>query len=189
MREHPLRVRALSRGAVAASVQFLRNGGKAAAAAAAVAMPTTPDLTLSPAVETTSAPRDEQAILAEVIDLTNQARAAGGLQPLVASAALTRAAAIHSQDMARLGQMVHDIPGAPNGSLAERAAFVGYRYRSLGENIAYNQAGGAAVVAAWLASPPHHENMLSADFTEIGVGVAWSRRGEPYYTMELGRPA
>ena len=128
------------------------------------------------------------SIAQQVIALTNQDRAGANLPPLMASPALTTAAQLHSQDMARLDVMSHDIPGVPLASLTDRAAYVHYRYQRLGENIAYNQADAASVVASWMNSPPHRENMLDPTFTQIGVGVAWNQRGEPYYTMMLGTP-
>lgn len=130
------------------------------------------------------------AVVAQaIVELTNYVRAQNGANPLTVSPALMEAAAAHSQDMARLGRMAHDIPGIPLASLTDRAAFVGYRYRLLGENIAFNQADAASVVASWMNSPPHRENMLNPAFTDLGVGIAWDSRGEPYYTMMLGKPA
>ncbi|QEH33845.1 Cysteine-rich secretory protein family protein [Aquisphaera giovannonii] len=180
----------MARGAVAASIQYLRNGPPplSGGMASGAASPTTPS-SPAPSVASTSISRDPAAVIRQVIDLTNQARVADGLQPLAPDASLADAAAIHSADMARLGRMSHDLPGVPYGSLSDRAAHVGYDYQSLGENIAYNQPDAPSVVEAWLNSPPHRENMLSPDLTQIGVGVAWSGGGEPYYTMELGKPA
>jgi uncharacterized protein YkwD len=71
----------------------------------------------------------------------------------------------------------------------DRAEYVHYNYQLLGENIAYNQADAASVVASWMNSPPHRENLLNPLFTDIGVGLAWNSRGEPYYTLMLGEPA
>ena len=98
-------------------------------------------------------------------------------------------AQLHSQDMARLDLMQHELSGVPLSTLPDRAAFVHYTYQLLGENIAYNQADPASVVASWMQSPPHRENMLNPAFTDIGVGLSWNRRGEPFYTMMLGQPA
>jgi uncharacterized protein YkwD len=98
-------------------------------------------------------------------------------------------AQLHAQDMARTDQMLHDIPGVPLRSLADRADYVHYSYQLLGENIAYNQADAASVVTSWMNSPPHRENLLNPLFTDIGVGLAWNSHGEPYYTVMLGKPA
>jgi uncharacterized protein YkwD len=134
-------------------------------------------------------PQNASVVTQAIVDLTNHVRAEAGVPTLNASPALSEAAQLHSDDMARLDQMQHDLPGVPLATLPDRAAYVHYDYQLVGENIAYNQADPASVVAAWMNSPPHRENMLDAQFTDIGVGIAWNRRGEPYYTMMLGMPA
>jgi uncharacterized protein YkwD len=40
----------------------------------------------------------------------------------------------------------------------------------------------------WWNSPPHHENMMNPEFTEIGVAFTQSEDGAYFYTMVLGRP-
>lgn len=134
-------------------------------------------------------PQNATVVTQAIIDLTNYERAQNGVGPLTVNPALTQAAALHSQDMARLNDMAHDIPGVPLASLTDRAAYVHYSYQLLGENIAFNQADAASVIAAWMNSPPHRENMLNPAFTDIGVGIAWNSQGYPYYTMMLGQPA
>jgi uncharacterized protein YkwD len=136
-----------------------------------------------------ASPQNAAIVAQAIIDLTNHVRAENGSGLLTASPALMEAASLHSQDMARLDLMAHDIPGVPLSSLTDRAAYVHYNYQLLGENIAYNQADAASVVAAWMNSPPHRQNMLNPAFTDVGVGIAWNSRGEPYYTMMLGQPA
>lgn len=134
-------------------------------------------------------PANAQAVTQAIVDLTNFVRTENQLPPLSTNAALIEGAQLHSQDMARLNELQHDLPGVPLSSLTDRAAFVHYNYQLLGENIAYNQADPASVVASWMQSPPHRENMLNPSFTDIGVGLSWNRRGEPFYTMMLGQPA
>ena len=134
-------------------------------------------------------PQNATVVAQAIIDLTNFERSQNGVGPLTVNAALTQAATLHSQDMARLDVMAHDIPGVPLATLTDRAAYVHYSYQLLGENIAFNQADAASVIAAWMNSPPHRENMLNPAFTDIGVGIAWNSQGYPYYTMMLGQPA
>jgi uncharacterized protein YkwD len=133
-------------------------------------------------------PQNQAIVTQAIVDLTNFVRTENQLAPLTENPQLMQAAQLHSQDMASLNDMSHDLPGVPLATLTERAAYVHYSYRMLGENIAYNQADPASVVASWMNSPPHRENMLNSSFTDIGVGVAWNGRGEPYYTMMLGKP-
>ena len=126
----------------------------------------------------------EQAI----VDLTNQERQSAGLPPLAVNAQLVLAAQIHADNMARLDQLSHELPSTSLPTPEDRLSFVGYSYSSWGENIAYNYPDAAAVVAGWMASPGHRANILSPNYTEIGVGVALNSRGEPYYCLVFGRP-
>lgn len=122
----------------------------------------------------------------QIVDLTNQQRAQNGLPPLTVDSRLVEAAQIHAADMARLGQMEHDLPGAALPNLTDRAQFVGYPYAWLGENIAFNYADAPSVVAGWMQSPGHRANILNTNFTNIGVGVALDSQGEPYYCQVFG---
>ncbi len=62
----------------------------------------------------------------------------------------------------------HDSPtyGSPFDMMEE----YGVSYRTAGENIAKGQSSAEEVVDGWMNSPGHRENMLSDDFTHIGVG-------------------
>jgi uncharacterized protein YkwD len=47
------------------------------------------------------------------------------------------------------------------------------RMSTAGENLAWgtgSQGSARALVAAWLASPPHRANLLEPSFTRVGVG-------------------
>ena len=65
----------------------------------------------------------------------------------------------------------------------------GYGYNTYrGENIAAGQATAAEVLAAWKASPGHAANMLSPDFTVLGVSLV-QVSGSPYgwyWTTDFG---
>lgn len=153
----------------------------------------TPDAPSAPQVTApiTAAPSAgvESAAEQAVVDAVNLARKQNGLAPLTVNAKLVQAAQIHAQDMARLDSMQHDLPGASLPTLLDRARYVGYSYSTLGENIAYNYRDTASVMSGWLNSPGHRANILSPGYTQIGVGVAYNGRGEPYYCQVFGRPA
>ena len=69
------------------------------------------------------------------------------------------------------------IPAPRAGNLAERARAAGIRFSRLAENIAVNRNVEEAE-AALLRSPGHRMNLLSPDFTRLGVGVAFDRDGQ-----------
>lgn len=59
----------------------------------------------------------------------------------------------------------------------------GIRFSAAGENIAQGQATPQVVVTAWMNSPGHRANILSTNFTEIGVGYAAGGSGRHYWTQ------
>jgi uncharacterized protein YkwD len=134
-------------------------------------------------------PENADLVTRSIVELTNHQRAENQAPPLEASEPLMTAARFHSREMAAANNMAHSLQGSALPTLTDRADAVRYTWSGLGENIAYNQADASSVVASWMNSPPHRRNMLDPSFTDIGVGLAWNARGEPYYTMMLGRRA
>lgn len=104
----------------------------------------------------------------EVIRLVNVQRAQYGLQPLTENWELSRVARYKSEDMAQSHYFSHTSPNY--GTPYQMMRSFGLTYRSAGENIAYGQRTPAAVVDAWMNSSGHRANILSASYTQIGVG-------------------
>jgi uncharacterized protein YkwD len=132
-----------------------------------------------------------------VLDLVNQARSrdrsCGGERfaaagPLTTSASLQSAATAHAVDMARRGYFDHR--GADGSQPRDRLRRTGYRWRLVGENIAFGPDTAEEVVAGWLASPGHCANIMDPRFREMGVAVAQGRkRGHFYWVQDLAAPA
>jgi uncharacterized protein YkwD len=119
----------------------------------------------------TSIADDPQAQVMRVLDLTNAERDKAGLPPLALSPELTTAAQGYSQVLATGGCFAHTCGPVPD--LADRDAAAGYGgWTWLGENIAGGFTTPESVVAGWMASPGHRANILSANYTDIGIGVA-----------------
>ena len=125
---------------------------------------------------------------AQVIDLTNQSRRGGGLRTLTANAQLMEAARLHAEQMASYQQLAHTISGARYPTMQSRLQAVGYAYASAAENIAWNQPNAQEVVRTWMNSTGHRANIMDPNLTEIGVAVARSAKGEPYWIQIFGRP-
>jgi uncharacterized protein YkwD len=118
----------------------------------------------------------------QVLALTNAQRRAAGCPPLEISPALTKAAQRHSQDMAARGYFNHSTPEGTTWEQREIAA--GYPAdKTGGENIAYGQQTAAVVMQVWMNSPPHRENIVSCEFTTIGVGYYPAGH---YWTQDFG---
>lgn len=125
--------------------------------------------------------KEEQA----VVDLTNAERKKADLPPLAASPELAAAARGHAANMAKQDKLDHTLD---DKTFADRAKAAGYEYLNLGENIASGQEGPKEALENWMGSEPHKENILNAEFTGIGVGVAKSAKGDRYWVQVFGRP-
>jgi len=100
-----------------------------------------------------------------------------------------RAAQLHAEQMAHAGQPSHVLPDAVYPRAEDRLAAAGYRWRTCGENVALGQQSAAEVVDRWMHSRGHRSNILSPDFTELGVGYAIDQAGRPYYVQVFGNPS
>ena len=121
-----------------------------------------------------------------VVERTNAVRAQHGLAPLTIHPQLVQAAQAHSNDQAAHQRMSHT--GSDGSSLADRVDATGYSWSGIAENVAAGQRTAEWVTDAWLGSPGHRANMLNGELVHIGVAVAFSSGGTPYWTMVLGTP-
>ena len=122
-------------------------------------------------------------LMSEVVTMTNQQRHANGCRLLAVSRDLTVASVRQSLYMARTGLFTH--VWRDGSTFVTRAHAAGYRQPS-GENIAWGYQSAADVMAAWMASPHHRENILNCGAHSIGTGVAYAANGIPYYTEVFG---
>jgi uncharacterized protein YkwD len=75
--------------------------------------------------------------------------------------------------------------------LPMRFSAVGYAWKFIGENIAASSEldGRAAVEDQWMHSAGHRANILNAKYTEIGIGIVYSKKLNIYYYCEdFGQP-
>lgn len=136
-------------------------------------------------------------VAAQVLRLVNEARSQprrcgdrsfGAAGPLQLDAQLGEAAARHAAEMARHSYMAHE--GRDGSSPDQRITRTGYRWRSVGENVAAGQPSAAEVVRDWVASPVHCANLMNPGFTEMGIAYAVNNGSESgiYWTQTFGRP-
>jgi uncharacterized protein YkwD len=135
---------------------------------------------------TVADPGKPKLIQSRVLDLTNKARAVtrrcgtqsfGPASPLKLSAELSDAALAHSKDMAAHDELRHE--GADGSSPATRVGATGYRWATVGENVAAGPPTADDVVNGWLGSPGHCANIMNPRFTEMGE--AWIKRVDSSY--------
>ncbi|MFD1706668.1 CAP domain-containing protein [Siminovitchia sediminis] len=104
----------------------------------------------------------------KVVELTNAERTKNGLAPLKVDTELSKVAREKSKDMSVNNYFDHNSP--TYGSPFDMMKQFGISYRTAGENIAMGQRTPEEVVNAWMNSSGHRANILSKDYTHIGVG-------------------
>lgn len=105
--------------------------------------------------------------------------------PLAWNRALAEAAEQHSVDMAARRYFDHVSPDGKR--VSHRVTAQGYKWRTVGENLAGGDVTVAGVISGWLKSPEHCQNMMSPAFADLGVACvrqAGSQWGN-YWTMVL----
>lgn len=143
------------------------------------------------------APNELQAVSRRVLELVNEARASArrcgwkrfqAAAPVDLSDLLHQAALAHARDMAEHSSLSH--AGRDGSTAGERATRAGYRWRLIGENIAAGQSTPEQVVADWVQSPRHCANLMSADFSDMGVAFAVEPQSASgiYWTQLFGSP-
>ena len=132
--------------------------------------------------------RSLSTIVDTVFLLTNRERTRASLTPLTRNPQLARASQLQAEQMAAAGKLAHEVAGARYPTLASRLKLLGYAYRNVGENVAEGYTSGAALMAGWMTSAPHRANILSARYTETGVGMARSKTGRTYHAQVFARP-
>jgi uncharacterized YkwD family protein/spore coat assembly protein SafA len=124
---------------------------------------------------------EEKSLEEQVAVLVNQERSKYGLQPLKLNWELSRVARYKSQDMIDKNYFSHTSP--TYGSPFTMMSNFGISYRAAGENIAAGQRTPQEVMNAWMNSEGHRKNILSSQYTEIGVGYAQGGRSGHYWTQ------
>jgi uncharacterized protein YkwD len=127
--------------------------------------------------------------------LLNDERAAAGLHPLTIAPGLSQPSAAYSARMVAENFFAHE---APDGStLTDRLTAASYIDPNgdwtVGENIAWGQGNLATarnIMVAWMNSPGHRHNILTGEFTQVGVGIVPGTPGDTSwgatYTTDFG---
>ncbi|RAP75605.1 hypothetical protein DL346_18445 [Paenibacillus montanisoli] len=126
------------------------------------------------------------SIQQQILQAVNAERSKAGLQPLTLNASLSKVAQTKSQDMRDKNYFDHNSP--TYGSPFDMMKQFGINYSYAGENIAAGQKGVQAVMTAWMNSEGHRKNILSPNFTQLGVGYAAGGNMSPYWTQQFIRP-
>jgi uncharacterized protein YkwD len=102
-----------------------------------------------------------------VMELVNHERVTHGCPSLATNQAVTSAAFEHSRDMAVNGYFAHDTPsGVTPWTRMQNAGYA----QPAAENIAVGYRTPQEVVAGWMNSPAHRQNILNCSYKAAGVG-------------------
>ena len=119
-----------------------------------------------------------------IVELTNEARLANGLNPLAEHSALVAAAGEYADLHAYVSpdRLDHHLNGSTLDSRAEAEGYAGWTF--LAENLVWSgfepPLSPAEAVQQWLGSPAHRDNMLNPTVNETGVGCYVSAAQRPF---------
>ncbi len=120
-----------------------------------------------------------------VVDLVNQERTSRGIDPVAEDADAAEAAYGHAVDMDVRVFFDHVNPSGEDPG--DRLSRAGMFWTTWGENIARGQATPEDVMADWMASAGHRDNILDPAFTRLGVGVHQGPDG-PWWVQDFVAP-
>ncbi len=111
-----------------------------------------------------------------IFKITNQYRAKYQLPPLLPDEGLSVLARRHARNMSRYNFFSHKDRENLQVDGRQRKYYPQMMVYSIGENLAYHQNyerkySPAQVVEGWMNSPEHRDNILSPDYSHLGVGV------------------
>ncbi len=120
--------------------------------------------------------------------LINAYRKESGLPPLHLNARLTRAAKMHSRDLARSDRISHF--GSDGSNPWERVARTGYKARLAAENVGTGQTSIEEVFKGWRNSESHNKNLLLPDARHMGIALVTNPKSEfrSFWTLVVAAP-
>ena len=130
----------------------------------------------------------QQEVEAQIVVLTNRERAKLALPPLESDDTLVLVSRGHSEEMARLNYFEHESPTPGLKEPWDRANKAGVDSDEFGENLFFSEGHSATKLAklaltAWMKSPGHRANLLSPNFTRVGIGLA--RHNKQIYVTQM----
>ncbi|WP_404329651.1 CAP domain-containing protein [Mesobacillus maritimus] len=118
----------------------------------------------------------------QLFDLTNATRVERGLSALQWDEQVKETARKHSSDMAENNYFSHT--NLVGESPFDRMSNDDILFSVAGENLAYGQTSSVFAHEGLMNSLGHRENILKAEFKQLGVGVAFNSDSHPYYTQK-----
>lgn len=111
-----------------------------------------------------------RAYASEIVVMANQVRDLNDVGYLQEDAVLQKAAQMKAEDMASRSYFSHVTPEGKDPWYWLQKNDIDYA--AAGENLAIKFEDPTKIVPAWMDSPKHKKNLLNANYTHTGVGVA-----------------
>ncbi|MDX1699069.1 MAG: S-layer homology domain-containing protein [Melioribacteraceae bacterium] len=111
---------------------------------------------------------ENQAIMKEILVLLNKERAKVNAPPLKVHSGVQGLALIKAKDLADYNYFAHVSPRY--GDYGDMLDKVGIKNRGAAENLTAGYSTAEMAVQAWMDSPGHKSNLLTREYTHVGVG-------------------
>jgi uncharacterized protein YkwD len=140
-----------------------------------------------------------QEVENQIVALCNEEREKASLKPLQINEELKKIARYKSNEMLQHQYFSHSSP-ITSFMPWDLAKNFGYKYTAFGENLWMSRMSSEdpkwtdqfkavvtakEIVADWMNSPGHKNNILNKSFSKIGVGVAYSSKLKAYAVQEF----
>jgi uncharacterized protein YkwD len=153
-----------------------------------------PDDALPPGFTIQSLTATEQSQMLAAVNATRTKSKVCGTTTYTAAAALVSnsllisAAEKHALDMATYNYFSHT--GRDGSTVGTRVTRTGYKWSTVGENIAAGYTTIADTVAGWYKSEGHCKNFMNKAFTQVGFGKAYTSTStyKYYWVAVLAKP-
>ncbi|MCD7826086.1 MAG: CAP domain-containing protein [Clostridiaceae bacterium] len=129
----------------------------------------------------TSAADTAQTYAKRVLKLVNEEREEAGVAALTLDDTLCSAANVRAKELVQ--SFDHTRPSGESCSTVLQE--YDYSYTAFGENIAAGQSTPKQVVTSWMNSEGHRANILSANYTKMGLGYYKASSGYKYYWAQI----
>jgi hypothetical protein len=105
-----------------------------------------------------------------ILSMSNEVRKQNGEAALTPNSTLMSAAQAKAEHMVANKYFAHF---SPDGKIPwDFFKEAGYTYKVAGENLAITNEDDQEVITGWMNSPTHRENLLSSEYSDIGIGIA-----------------
>ncbi len=114
---------------------------------------------------------EDNIIVGKIFDFINRDRQSKNLKSYAWNEKLCESAKLKIEDMAKNNYFEHISPASVTYSTFIDK--IGYKYSFVGENLAMNATTAEIAHMGFMDSPGHYKNIMSSDFSEIGIAYGW----------------